>query len=312
MASIALYDIDFWHAKKSRPNFELMKVFNYYYSQNHIVNFVKPQEPLDKYNKVFFFFESEKERIPRGVKIQPDKSQCYGYGFYHSYTPLKEEIRNTPINFTLYDLQEDKIKNLAEYKKIKRSSLIRVEDNDTNNFNSDYRHIFFVDHNFLYQASGFAAIKEYQDFNLNFYYPLIANDLETAEKFRDFSNSFKNRTILVNFDYTKEFLEEYSNYNYSFLILNTEGREALVKSIKTILLLKNLNKSVRINRFAILKEYESLGKWYLSGGNDSYYNYIKDNKNLLKEFNLKYSKDSEIRLLLKQNPKSLNHLTFTI
>ena len=78
MASIALFDIDFWYGRKQYPNLELMKVFNYYYSQNHIVVFTKPNQDLERFNKIFYFFENTNIQIPKSLFISNDKSQCYG------------------------------------------------------------------------------------------------------------------------------------------------------------------------------------------------------------------------------------------
>ena len=55
MASICLFDIDFLYSSKFVPNLELMKIFNYYYQEGHVVNLGQKNENLDRYNQIIFF-----------------------------------------------------------------------------------------------------------------------------------------------------------------------------------------------------------------------------------------------------------------
>ena len=54
MASICLFDIDFLYSSKFVPNLELMKIFNYYYQEGHVVNLGQKNENLDRYNQIIF------------------------------------------------------------------------------------------------------------------------------------------------------------------------------------------------------------------------------------------------------------------
>ena len=146
MASICLYDIDFLHGNSySFPNFELMKVFNYHYQKGNIVILGKKNEDFGRFNQVIFFKQSENLLIPKNLKLYGEKNQIYGYGFYGKFKELKEEYQNIPPNFLIYDIVEDKIKNIKSYNKLKKSSIIRLENNDMSFFFSERNNIYIVD-----------------------------------------------------------------------------------------------------------------------------------------------------------------------
>ena len=313
MASIALFDIDFWYGRKQYPNLELMKVFNYYYSQNHIVVFTKPNQDLERFNKIFYFFENTNIQIPKSLFISNDKSQCYGCGFYNSFRPLINPINDSPPSFIPYDLEEDKIKDLKNYNKIKRRSLIRLENKDFTNFDSNKRHIYLADHDVLYQNDIESFIKEYNKFNLNCYYPLNIYSEDKLDRVNQYSQYFKGNRYNLLFNYTKETFDKYGSCNYIFNFNDFTTKDNRIKFIKSILYLKAKGLKPYFNKFnKIPTELEPIFKWYNSGLQESYYSYISDKPELITQFNLNFKNDSDYRLLLKQNPKTLNCLTFTI
>ena len=312
MASIALYDIDFWFGGKQLPNLELMKVFNYYYSLNNRVIFARPNQDLGYFNKIFYFYENTLRPLPRDLVIPKENSKCYGCGFYKNFKPLISPIDKSPPSFLPYDLEEDNFKDFASYKRIKRASLIRVENMDLTNFKSDKKSIYIADHNLLYQKNFLDFANEYSNYS---FYPYYDLNIYSEDKFREverYSRNFKNRRLNLLFPYTKDFLEEFEgNYLYNFGDLTTTIGQ--LNCIKTILYLKAIDKYHFFSTFQKIPEIiQPILKWYQDKEQISYFSYIQDKPKLLKHFNKYFLKNSDFRLLLKQNPKTINKLTFSL
>lgn len=312
MASIALFDIDFWYGRKQYPNLELMKTFNYYYSQNHIIVFVKPNQSLEKYDRVFYFFENTNILLPKQLNILNEKSQCYGSGFYGNFRELISPINNSIPSYLPYDLEENNIKNIKLYNQIKKNSLIRLENLDFSGFNSKSKYIYLVDHDVLYKDFENFAI-EYDKYYYRTFYPLKIYTEEKLFQIEKYSEKFKTNRFIIDFIPNKELYTLFSNKNFIYTFKNLTEKNNQLKCIRTFLYLKSKNIKPYFKIFEkIPKKIIPIFDWYSSGERSSYYEYIQNKPNLLNDFNENFSKDSDYRLLLKTNPKKINDLTFTI
>lgn len=319
MASIGLYDIDFNHSSKFSINLELMKVFNYYYSKGNIVRLINKGENMDKYNKIIFFKQNPSCAIPKGLDFCGDKKIIHGYGFFNSFTPLKEEIAETPPDFMIYDVNSNRIKDIALYNKIKNNSLIRIENNDFTYFNEKATNIFIVDYNFLNLSQSESFLKEHKKYSINFLWPLIAKNEQSIQIFFQYVYN-SNRRLIIDFKFTYDFFMKYYYEPIVFQMKETtydKNTQSFFKRfIKMILISKNENKPINlhlINPTLIQKKdnklyniYSLIGKWGLNKTQESFYDFIKDNKKDYDNVENTLANNTEIRLLLKQNPKNYN------
>ena len=161
MASICLFDIDFLYSSKFVPNLELMKIFNYYYQEGHVVNLGQKNENLDRYNQIIFFKDSPNISVPRGLDLSGDNKKIYGYGFYNRFIPLSEKYDNVPPNYLCYDIFNENIKNIKKYENIKKGSLVRIENEDFSDFSEDKKTFYIVDRNFSKLNNALSFVQKY-------------------------------------------------------------------------------------------------------------------------------------------------------
>lgn len=313
MASICLYDIDFFHSQNfSPPNLELMKVFNFYYSNNHIVNFGEPNENLERYNQIIFFKANPNIRVPKALSLSGEKRQIYGYGFFNRFIPLKEQFKNLPPSYLPYEINEEKIKKISEYRKIKRNSIIRVENEDFCDFKKESKILYITDYNFLGLDNSFNFLKSYSSkYKIYFFYPLIAKSQEIFEQFFPLIKN-SNRRIVVDFNFTEDFFKKYYYENILFSMQRLkEAPNFLLNIIQMILYAKKENQSVcftsvnfskqEIKKEPLLKFWKCIVKWSYLKSDISCYDFLKQQSNFQEVENYLYT-NSSLRLLLKQAP----------
>lgn len=314
MATIGLYDIDFHHSKSTIPNLELMKTFNYFYQKGDQVIFLEPKENFERCNKIFFFKESPNLKVPKSLNLLGTNKQIYGYGFYRSFTPLKSPVNECAPSFIPYDLKENKIKNLKEYKKIKKSSLIRIENNDFTGFNSSSNTIYLADHDFFYQNNAEAFLKEYhKNYYIKFLRGLMAKDEETFLKFFPYC-TLSGRKVGIDFDFSLDFFKKYYYEEVQFYFFKDKNKDFCQELEKVIRLLLFVKKENRIVSFFFNeptkteKEKQPLylllpliKKWGENKEQISFYDYMKKNNQEKLFIELLYNK-TDLRLLLKTQP----------
>lgn len=299
MASICLYDIDFLHGAKFSINLELMKIFNYYYTQGHKVRLAKKNDTEEWYDQKIFFLQNPKCRFPQKLKLTGDNITLYGYGFYKDFKDLKKEIKAVPPSFMVYDTSYDLIKNKNIYEKIKDSSLIRVENRDFSYYNPNKKALYVADYDFFSVSNNFEFLEEYSKHNISFLWGLRAKDKDTFLKlFRYLHNV--NRRIVIDFDYDVNFFKTYYNENIMFLF-DSEKEKDLLKIIQMILYAKNKNQILFLEQSSkpILS---NLSKWSSSKDKISFYDYCINN-NKKDWFINNFTDRKELRLLLRQNPQ---------
>lgn len=313
MASICVYDIDFHHSSKFVPNLELMKVYNYYYQRGDIIVMGRPNENFERFNQVYYFMEMPGTKIPKSLSLYGKNKSIHGYGFYKRHISLKEDILATPPIYYCYDSEIAKIKNVKEYEKIRRSSIVRIENNDFTGFKSDALNIYVADHNFLYLPTAKDFINEYgRKYNINFLRGLIAKDEDIVGKFLGVSKK-SNRRIFIDFNFDKKFFKKFYYENVLFSGRPREGEDCerfVARLLKMILLAKSENKKIDITKegFNIKTRKENpclnivslLIKWSTSKSICSFYHFLNGKDLILVENSLENYKD--LRLLSKQSP----------
>lgn len=320
MASICLYDIDFYHNQNfSPPSLELMKVFNYYYQNGDLIKFGKPYENFDRYNQIIFFKSNPNTKIPKFLNLSGENKQIYGYGFFKTFSPLKDKFSLMKPNYLPYDLEENKIKNLKLYNNIKKNSLIRVENEDFSDFKKDSSIIYVSDYDFLNLKNAIEFLNQYKkQYKINFLYPLIADNENIFRKFFSVA-AISNRRLIINFKFSKEFFKQYYYENVLFISepFNCEINPSifLQRILKMILWAKKEKKVINFtnktfNKLEIKEKpllflWSYIYKWNFIKNDITCYDYLISTIGIEKLENLTSSKRN-LRLLLKQNINSFD------
>lgn len=90
---------------------------------------MSPYEKTGRYNKIFYFKESRKLKIPNSLLINTDKGKMIGYGFYGA-NHLLDDTAATPPSFTPYSNCSSRIKNKSLYKSVMSNSIIDWREKD--------------------------------------------------------------------------------------------------------------------------------------------------------------------------------------
>lgn len=302
MATLGLYDIDLWHRGKSAPNLELMKLYNYHKKKGDIVLMMRPGEDEGRFNRIIYFKDKPNIQIPRALIVNGEKKETYGYGFYNKYYPLSPEIMVTPPSYDLYDTLSYKlsIPNI-KYDALKRDSLIRLESNDFTDFKPKRMNMIFVDHDFLYLPDAYDCLLENKNHRFLFYHTLWVKDEETFYKFERFI-SLINSYIIIDFRYSQDFF--FNNFKNDSILFKFEKRENesvlnyQLRSVKMGLFYKG--NGVRMKFPFKPPAQNELDKdiieWLNSATTDAFADSHKIPKGI----------PSELRVLLKQNPKTVS------
>lgn len=303
---IGLYDIDLHHKGKSFPNLELMQVYTYYYNKNSRVEMLKPKDDELKYSQIFYFKENPSIQIPTSLSFSEDKKQIIGYGFYNKLPQLKKEIITLSPTLTPYNLYSHKISCPKGFDSYLRSSIVRIETQNFGGYKKDSPHIYITDSNFLYSAGAEEFLRKNLNKSFLFYHPIITKDKETFLKFQRYNKLFLNRMIVVDFTYDKEFFLDNFTDKIFFKIDKKESElelNYLLRLAKITLIYKNKNLHFPILNNAKQDFEELIIKWAMSKTQDSFIEFYKDNNKALSQLN---GLDSELRLLLKTNPRKID------
>ena len=316
MASICLYDVDLLHSSKFTPNLELMKVFNYYYSRGDIINLATKGENLSRYNQIIYFKQRPGTPFPKGLPFCGENIQIHGYGFYKKFTPLNDKFSGLPPNYLCYDLIEDKLKDLKLYNKIKKGSLIRIENNDFSDFKPEQKNIFIADFDVITLSAATDFFNEYHsNYNLNFLFSLVAKNEEDFLKIFPYVE-YSNRRVVIDFPFSDEFFFKYFYEKVMFPITQHKGEENpnvfLQRISKMILAAKNVGKRIDFEDYnpskIVLKEkpifflLPYILNWNKEGLQETFFDFLRrrHNKEVL---NIEQQiTNRNLRLLLKQNP----------
>jgi hypothetical protein len=266
------------------------------------VAMLRPQDSIERFNKVFVFKEKPNTLINKKIKIDlgDKKVDCLGYNFYHKNPNLIPEIAATPPSYLPYVAFTERLADKKLLDKMQKNSYIRVGTNDFSGFKSERKDIYIADYNFIEQSNALDFLRDYhENHKFIFLYPLIFSDQQLCEDFAYYSKSLKNRELIADFDYDSSFIV--NNIDKPIKILYKGGHP--IKDLKTIIYLKKIGGRQQLKLSKDYKVQDELSnkifKWYYSDSQLSYYNFYKEDS---KAISLMNKSDSEIRLLLKQNP----------
>lgn len=135
---------------------------------------MRKNEKTERYNKVFYFKSLPTTSLPKNFKIDLDKGQLLGYGFYKNSGITNPETIKTPPSFTPYELVKDKMKGNL-YKKIRNHSVIDWREKD---FTGDKLNdtVFVNDADYSSEEDWEDLFTYYKDRRLFFVYPFFCQD----------------------------------------------------------------------------------------------------------------------------------------
>lgn len=302
---VGLYDIDLYHKSKSYPNLELMQLYTYYYNKGNRVEMLKPKEKETKYSQIFYFKEFN-TMLPKDISFVEDNKQIIGFGFYGKLPQLKKEITSLPPTIEPYGLYAHKIAGYKGYDSYLKSSIVRIETENFGGYKNESLHTYIVDSNFLYSAGAEDYLKNHLNQTYFFYHPLNVYDIETFNKFQKYNNLFFNREMIINFEYDENFfLKNFKDKIYFKLDrLNNEPElNYLLRIVKMILIYKNENRYLRQRIEGKTELEKTILEWGMTKNQLSYFDYYENSLPAQQRIN---GLDSELRLLLKQNPKKID------
>lgn len=304
MSNYCFYDIDLFHSTGAKkPNFQLMKVFNYHYQANEMVTMCNPTETdLGRFTHLLYFKDNINNNFGKhNLKDPTKKVVTFGYGFYKQEIPLIEKYSDVPPSLYPYDRYYDKF-NTQTYEQMKSSSFIHFCMNDFTGFNKEYKHIYIVDHNVAQNEAIDDFLHEYHNYRFHFYHIPTCNTLEEFKRMEKFENLFTS-SIKINFKYNKDFIMEFKNkVFYPLKIENETEDESITRMLKTILIIKSLDlkySSPPYSKNPLMQKILKYG--YAAPAHQSFSEYYKEDKIITR---LILQQPSEIRLLLKTKPKN--------
>lgn len=267
---------------------------------------MKPDTDKNRFDQIFYFKDNFKLDVPRQLVLGGKNEQIMGYGFFKYTEKLIPEIASLPPLYYPYDPYSEKLKRIASYNNLKSSSLIRLETNDFTDFKEDKPNIYIADNEFAKVPAALDFLKEYSNSHkFKFFYPMVA----TMENFEDFYKYINliDKAMFVK-EYNEDFFREHctkKGVNFSYSPREDEDRNNhLKRMIKMTLYFKSHQIKPEIDYLAKLDTLEYyIVKWALSKVYVSYVEHYKDNK---KALDYLPKVETEIRLLLKSNPLTIN------
>lgn len=302
---IGLYDIDLWQSGKGLPNLELMKVYNYYYTNGFTVKMLKPDDNVSPFSKIYYFKENTNSLIPRKIKFN-NRSTVLGYGVYNKMINLPSEMLDMPPDYSPYDALTYKIKSVSgvDYDGLQKSSLVRFENEDFSDFSENKSRIISVDHNIISIPKIHNLLQKYKNYNIYLYNEPEIKTPEQLELFIRYSEILHSRgKVCYNFS-KEEFLNNYRE-KLIFKIFQNENETDegfMCRHVKLVLQYKKNNLPYPYQFFEAKFQkgiYKEITKWFFVKTQQSFYNY--SNSTIKKQI---VTLSTPLRLLLKQDPKS--------
>lgn len=304
---IGVYDIDLYHhAKYTFPNFNLMKLFNYFYTEKNIsISFLRPCDTTTHLEHIYYFWETPNGVAPKTINLNEDNVTLLGYGPRKERTLLIPEIQATPPIFLPYELNRDKLKDKKKFDAIKKNSFINIFANDFSLYKSDKTDIYIFDRDFIELENGFDFLQEQKNKHLHFNGPLKFYDEETFSKYAYYRTRFMDTRLCVYFKPSNDFIKKYSQDAY-YLLDKTQYKDDMELYLTIVKIIscgkaKDFTPNLVINFDLPLKE--ELTQWNYSCTQDSFYNFTRNlsNQNKVDDVLLK---NTELRLLSKTKPKN--------
>lgn len=294
--TIGLYDIDLHHGSFTMPNLELMKYFSYYYNTNNQVIMMRPQDDEGRFEKIIYFKESPKTDIPNSLNLYGERKILYGRGFFGRTEQLPDFVSAAKPSFLPYDPYGAKVG--AQYETIRKSSLLRVENNDRSGF-KDTQIIYIVDYLPTYQPNLISEMESLPNHYFKFFHSFRFNDIETYDKLKGYFHLIKNTIVYIHFNFSAQFF--LSNYTDNFFFVipvrpNESSNEYLHRIFQIILTYKRTGKSPRVGLAAHYPMKKEIERWARAKTNLSFAQFFKNNKVIRSEI---LTQPMQNRLLMK-------------
>ena len=305
--TVGLYDLDLWHSRDSYPNLELMKIYNFLYNKNEKVVMMKPTDDEDRFTQIIYFKDSPSLLVPKNLNLYGERKKVYGYGFFRKTGKLIPEIAKLSPMYLPYDAWTDKLKNTIPYDKIKKSSIVRIETEDFADYRENSEGVSIVDRDCLYLKNFEDFLKKYKKRNLMFFHTLAAKDVDTAVHFIPYAKFILGRNIYIDFNYNEDFFFEYYNTPIRFN-LKKKTEESLnnyyLRLIKMGLWYKKNGEQLQYSFINKIDDFHDFILNWITNSKiqSSYQDFYQNNYAALNKMN---NSITEIRLLLKQNPKTI-------
>ena len=305
MATYGLYDCEMWHRGKTMPNLELMKIYNYHYSRGEIVRLLRPGDNTSTYTKVIYFKETDTE-LPKSLEVYGDNKEFYGYGFYKCFIPLNEIYRDTPPSYTIYEPYEDKFK-LSYSRYFRKSSFVRIENEDYSGYKPSSTYIFASDHNALALPNIEDFLQSYKKHNIYFSRGANTHNIEELKFIYPYRDVIRNK-IVIRCKPTEEMIV---NFNRAYLPINDpyekESKEHYLIRVVYLALYFKLHDRIHFLLYnSAPPEVENIINW-IKNSNDSFKNYYILNPPIQKWLQ---QQNSELRNLLKTKASNFTDKDF--
>lgn len=299
---IGLYDIDLWHSPKKYPNLELMKIYNYCEINGQKAVMMTPTTDEGRFDKIFYFKDFPSTNPPKNLILSGPKKSIYGYGFYKKFFPLAAKYDGIKPSFIPYDSFSSKLTNSKSYEIMRRSSIVRLENQDFSGWVDDSNRCYIVDQNPAQLEQTLTFLQEHQDIKISFYHGLKMKDEEMYYKFEPLMGKVIN-DLVVDFKFSPTFFKNSLNSKSFYNIQQREDEDYdtyISRLINMILISKRQGLSFH-GSYAAQKTFfgEALSKWMRAKGTPtSFYKF---------HMNTEYEQcvnscSAKVRMLLKQNP----------
>lgn len=308
---IGLYDIDLFHNSSKFPNLELMKIYNYHLQHNDKVLLMNPKSDEGRFTEIVYFKEVPSYSVPKSISLSGSKKHIYGYGFYKKYNPINAKYHDVPPLHLVYAPYADKMK--SNYNNLICGSIVRCENEDYSGLKKEGNTLLVADYDFINLPNSKDFARQFQRYNLLFRTNFRPQDIKTYIKFIPYKHILRNRFYInfpYSFDFFKENIDEYTWYHLEKPLENENESHYLNRLIRTILTYKNLGAKLPFFQCSDGNKIENyILKWGLSSTSAAYSEFYRNYKKALDA--LEYL-PSELRLLLKVNPKNITSETIDL
>lgn len=296
---IGLYDIDLWSGRKYPPNLELMKTYNYYHKRGDSVIMMTPRTDEARFDKIIYFKDHKLSTIPMNLSLSGINKSLCGIGFYGDIIQLPEEIAREKPTFLPYDSYVDKIV-CFDYEKMRKSSIVRLSNNDFSGFIPEEKNIYVVDQKPLYSENLYKYLDQYKEYKFVFLHGLVAKDLKTYQRILPYVHHLFNK-VYISFHYNLDILSNLKK-NRSLIIGEKEENESISdyqkRIIKSTLCFKRLNMKNHMVSVSESNDFmKSLKVWLNSSERISYEQFYQKKQPYQNFIDI-----SPARVLLKQDP----------
>lgn len=197
MATIGLYDIDFNHGANFSLSLPLMKAYTELTRQGHQVIMMSPYDKTGRFNKIFYFKDSPRLAVPKGLVIPTDKeTKMLGYGFYKTSNLSTKEVIEAPPSFIPYELCSSRIKNKSLFQSIRGNSIIDWREKDFTGARAGASITYVNDRDFL-DNPDWEELFEHYDNDINFVHSIRGDHSQKEKMMKFIEKPYGNATRIV-------------------------------------------------------------------------------------------------------------------